>query len=195
MQQELDTLSSWHTKKKRQLYPHNPEQIAQELTVDEHGVLWWIKQGGHNRKVNRPVGTPDSNGYLRVNIGGTIYRNHVIVFCLCHGRWPHGDKVIDHIDGNKTNNRKENLRELSLQENALHKHILNGRNKSGYHGVSWCKHYEKWVAKITYKGKIKQRYFYSKEEAIAMRLKWESELDFTSPVTTKYDNQAINLHL
>ncbi len=118
-QQGLGTLSSWHTKKKRQLYPHTLEQIAQELTVDEYGILWWIKSGGYNRKVNRPVGIPDSNDYLRVRIGNTIYRNHVIVFCLCHGRWPHENKVIDHIDGDKTNNCKENLRELSLQENAF----------------------------------------------------------------------------
>lgn len=195
MQQEFDTLSSWHTKKKRQLYPHTPEQIAQEFKVDEHGILWWLKPGGHNRKVHKPVGTIDSTGYLRVRIGDTLYRNHTIAFCLYYERWPYEDKVIDHIDGDKTNNRKENLRELSLQENALHKHVLNRRNKSGHHGVSWCNHYEKWVARITYKGKLKQRYFYSKEDAIAMRLKWESELDFTSPVATKYNNQMANISL
>lgn len=60
------------------------------------------------------------NGYLRCRIthDGRIVRAyaHRLAFCLQTGRWPSGQ--IDHIDGDRANNRWSNLREATVQENA-----------------------------------------------------------------------------
>lgn len=40
-------------------------------------------------------------------------------FALMTGRWPDEDKVIDHINGNPSDNRWHNLREVTVSENAL----------------------------------------------------------------------------
>jgi hypothetical protein len=63
-------------------------------------------------------------------------------------------RVIDHINGNKLDNRKENLRICTQAQNAM-----NARraitNKSGFKGVSWDKQRGKWKAYLSIKNKQK----------------------------------------
>ena len=74
---------------------------------------------------------------------------HRAVFAVVHGRWPTGQ--IDHIDGDPTNNRIENLREVSGLENQRNmKRYTN--NTSGYTGVRRTTS-GKWQALITDNGK------------------------------------------
>ena len=74
---------------------------------------------------------------------------HRVVFAVVHGRWPEGQ--IDHIDGDPTNNRVENLREVSGLENQRNmKRYTN--NTSGYTGV-YRTAYGKWHARITDNGR------------------------------------------
>ena len=54
---------------------------------------------------------------------------------------------IDHRDGNKLNNRRNNLRICAQAENAMNRKI-NINNTSGYKGVYWNKPRRKWVALI-----------------------------------------------
>ena len=59
------------------------------------------------------------------------------------------DKDVDHINHNKKDNRKQNLRIVSRQENMCNTSIQSN-NKSGVH---FDKRFYKWVAQISYKGK------------------------------------------
>ena len=58
----------------------------------------------------------DRNGYKEMSIKGKKYSVHRIVFYMFHRRDP-GKKVIDHIDGNRSNNAIVNLRAVSTADN------------------------------------------------------------------------------
>ncbi len=59
------------------------------------------------------------------------------------------DKVVDHINGNRSDNRKENLRICSQHQNAINRSLLN-KNKSGVAGVYFDKIRSKWLAEIKF---------------------------------------------
>lgn len=84
-------------------------------------------------------------------------------------------KNCDHKDRNPFNNRKENLRESTYQENARNSSLAKN-NKSGIIGVYWHKREKAWAATIVVDyHKIHLGAFYNKEAAIIARLKAELE--------------------
>lgn len=85
-----------------------------------------------------------------------------------------GDLLIDHINRDKLDNRKNNLRRVTHHENQINRKDLNSNNTSGVRGVSWYKSYSKWEAsiKVHYK-KIKLGYFDTIDEAARARRRAE----------------------
>ena len=82
---------------------------------------------------------------------------------------------IDHINHNKNDNRKCNLRICSAAENVLNKsHMSN--NTSGTIGVYYKKSANRWIAEIQRYKIFFRKSFKTKEEAIEQRKKWEEEL-------------------
>ena len=74
-------------------------------------------------------------------------------------------QFIDHINRDPLDNRRDNLRIVSIQENNMNQGI-NKNNKSGITGVCWNKNANKWQAKIMYKyKKIHLGYFEKLEDA------------------------------
>lgn len=75
------------------------------------------------------------------------------------------DLVVDHINGDKFDNRKENLR-VTTQGNNVRNQRIRSDNTSGYKGVSFCKIMGKWRTRIQYNKKgIIAGYFENKEDA------------------------------
>jgi hypothetical protein len=108
-----------------------------------------------------------SRGYLHGYIAGRAYFAHIVVWAFANGRWPTGE--IDHIDGNKTNNRIENLRECSTSENQRNQAIKKSNN-SGVTGVHWHAQSRSWRAQVRHDGRtISLGLFKSIEEAAAAR--------------------------
>ena len=82
-------------------------------------------------------------------------------------------KYYDHEDRNPLNNRKENLRPASKNENSQnHKKFIN--NTSGFSGVTWHKRRQKWQVRITVNNsRVHIGYFSKKYDAIVARLEAE----------------------
>ena len=157
-----------------------------ELTVDllnhlfeydkETGnLIWKIKPSsrGHHVKAGDIAGTLKSHGYLCVGINYNSYRAHRLIFLMHKGYLP---KTIDHINGDKLDNRIENLRAATVGQNQ-HNRKTNANNTSGYKGVSWSKALKKWTARITLERKtINLGYFSNVEEAAEVVRKAREEL-------------------
>jgi len=71
---------------------------------------------GRNGKIG-PVVSIGSDGYYRMQFNGRFYRTHRVIYFMHHGVDPAG-LLVDHIDGNCRNNKIENLRACTQQENA-----------------------------------------------------------------------------
>lgn len=85
------------------------------------------------------------------------------------------ESEVDHIDRNRLNNRKNNLRICKHSENLRN---LSKRkdNTSGFTGVIWCKRNKRWKAQICLHGKcVYLGSFMSIDDAIACRLKAEKK--------------------
>ena len=61
-------------------------------------------------------------------------------------------QIVDHIDGNTLNNKIENLRAVSLNQNQ-HNRGIDKRNKSGFKNVAWCKRTKKWQVSLAVNNK------------------------------------------
>jgi hypothetical protein len=109
------------------------------------------------------VGTPQSKGYLELMIDRKRYLAHRIIWFYMTKGWPKDQ--IDHINGNRSDNRWINLREATgLQNNANSK--IPVTNTSGLKGVTWQSQNKKWRAQLSINNK--QKYlgsFETKEEA------------------------------
>lgn len=87
------------------------------------------------------------------------------------------DEIVDHINGNKLDNRRSNLRVVTVSEN-LYNTSIRSDNTSGYKGVSFvkdCRH--KWEARIHKNGKKRVLgYFDTPEDAARMYNFWAIQL-------------------
>ena len=108
------------------------------------------------------VGTKEKKGYLCVQIKGTRYKVHRLVWFMHKNYWP---IQIDHINGIKDDNRIENLREATTSQNNQNAKLRKD-NISGVKGVSWNKIKKRWHAKIDVnKKRIQIGYFDDLEKA------------------------------
>lgn len=103
----------------------------------------------------------DDNKYV-INTTSVGYIHRFIMDCP-------KDMTVDHINGNKLDNRKSNLRICTMQENNFNNKIYT-TNNTGYPGVDWYKKTGKWRARIQVNGKnIHLGLFDNIEDAINVR--------------------------
>lgn len=143
---------------------------------EDTGGLYWRKDTKGRIKNNARIGWTEKTGYRKVEIDGQRYSEHRLVFIYHYGYNP--ENFIDHIDGNPSNNRIENLREATQQCN-LRNSKLRSDNSSGVKGVGWYKKYQKWKVGIAIDGKSKFLGYYNDfDNAVCARLAAEQCLDW-----------------
>ena len=119
------------------------KEMLNDIFCYQDGSLIWKKITGRRAKVGDIAGR-QSGSYRMVGLHKRAFMEHRLIFMFHHGYFP---KEVDHIDGNKLNNRIENLREASKQENCQNQKIRL-TNSSGVKGVSWHKANKKWIVAV-----------------------------------------------
>ena len=86
--------------------------------------------------------------YIIVRVDMHLIKGHRLAWFMTHGSWPENE--VDHVNGDKTDNRIENLRKATRSEN-MRNCGMKRNNTSGFKG---CRLREKgWQARITLQGK------------------------------------------
>ena len=152
------------------------QQLVKNLFDYRDGVLYWKIQPSNCVQVGDKAGALTGKGYLQTGINGKNYKNHRVIFLMHYGFLP---AEIDHIDGNRTNNNIENLREATRSENNCNARTR-ADNTSGVIGVCWHKRDKIWQVRISVYGK--EKYFgrydnleQAKLVAIELRSKYHGE--------------------
>ena len=91
------------------------------------------------------AGSKHNAGYLTIRIHGKAYLSHRLAWLYMYGVWP--EKTIDHINGDKADNRIVNLREATNEENNRNKNAYTN-NTSGFKGVYFYKHLGSWIGHV-----------------------------------------------
>jgi hypothetical protein len=126
------------------------------------GKLYWCESRGSITKGSE-AGCVQNAGYIYVGLNGKMYRAHRLIWKLVTGCDP--TELIDHIDGNPTNNAWLNLREATNQQNRLNQGTYSN-NTSGFKGVFWRPGCQKFEASISiHGGRIYLGYFSTAKEA------------------------------
>lgn len=146
------------------------DYLRSRLAYDgETGVITWKPKDGHQKWNERFAGRPALNkssqrgGYLVGAVDAVHLRAHRVAYALANGSWPSGE--VDHINGDVTDNRIANLRDVTPSENCRNQKRPRN-NRSGLIGVWFDARRNKWRAEARHAGvNYKLGSFATKEEA------------------------------
>lgn len=142
-----------------------------DLTNQVFGTLKAIEFD--EERYERDKLNPDMTRDHRINKQVMLHR--LVIFKTIENSIENRNIILDHIDRNRLNCSKSNLRICSTSDNAKNISIPSN-NTSGIIGVSWCRQWNKWRAFVCIEGKyISLGYYKDKNDAIIARLKGEKE--------------------
>jgi hypothetical protein len=126
------------------------ELLCGLFAYDSANLRWNVKL---NKRVliGEIAGSKDGHGYVQIMINGKRYKAHRLIYLMFCGSLP---KVIDHINGIRDDNRIENLRPATLEENARNA-VRRICNTSGSKNVYWYARHGKWMVAIKVDGRQK----------------------------------------
>lgn len=158
-----------------------PDYLRQVLSYNpDTGTLTWLPRpveaftGGYHsaqtnaakwnaRYADREAFTATAKGYRKGTVSAKTLLAQRVAWAVFYGRWPEGE--IDHINGDRADNRIQNLREVA--------HVQNQRNlktpvtnTSGHVGVDWLPGMKRWRVRISERH---VGHFKTFDEAVAAR--------------------------
>jgi len=114
--------------------------------VPEVGTFIWLVDRSNKVKARTIAGTVSSGGYRSIKIDGKQYQAQNLAWLYMTGEWPAG--LVDHKDNDCGDNRWENLRLATHQQNMFNR-TLNKNNKTGIKGVSYVAKYDHYTVRIS----------------------------------------------
>ena len=156
----------------------SPEELRERFRYDpKSGKITYTKRVSPRTPIGSQAGSVDGQGYRLISLRTTKRSAHRIAFDLMGVTIPQGMKV-DHINGDRDDNRWANLRLVTQGQNCRNTK-LKTNNRSGVAGVTWHSRHKRWEASIRFR---KQRYhlgsFHRIEDAIAARKDAEQKYGF-----------------
>lgn len=140
----------------------------------ELGVLYWnerpishfknnmVRNSFNGRYAGCVAGSIEREGYVVVRLNKSNYKAHRIIMAM---QGEDQSLEVDHIDGDRSNNKLTNLRTCSISENGFNRRYQSN-NRSGTKGVYWLESENRWRVVIGYHGsKIYIGQFSDLEEA------------------------------
>jgi len=124
------------------------DELTQQQVIDlfeyKDGHLFW-KHERSNIPLDKMAGYIGPDQRVRIRCKSKNYLSYRLIFLMHKGYLP---QYIDHIDGDRLNNKIENLREATISQNNqnIKKRIT---NTSSEKNVYWCKRRKKWTVKFT----------------------------------------------
>ena len=153
--------------KKIQIGGHKKSNTLQKIS----SIYWTLVDDEDFEWLNQWKWSLGSRGYVRRKKKQGNKIRIILMHRLITQAPP--DKQVDHINHNKLDNRKDNLRIVTNQENQMNRKI-GKNNKSGILGVRRLR--KKWQAFIGVNGKTKILGLYKKkEDALEARKKAENK--------------------
>lgn len=142
--------------------------VSGQKTAAHQASIWNAKYAG------KPAFTSvGSHGYATSILSGKRLSAHRVAWTIHYGHPPRGE--IDHINGDKLDNRIVNLRDVSRAENSKNLFVKSGDSR----GVYWYSPASRWVAKIHSEGRMHHLgYFLDRSEAVAARRAAEVHFGF-----------------
>lgn len=125
-----------------------PEMMTQKrlhevMSYNEKtGLFYWLAPTSNRVKVGELAGSVDHEGYVRIKVDGRRYRAHRLAWLYVHGKFP--SCVIDHINGDRSDNRISNIRDVTNSVNLQNQRRAPSCSHSGLIG-----------AHVSYKGSFK----------------------------------------
>jgi len=122
------------------------ERLKDVLKYDQNtGDFYWNKIKHYRFKVGDKAGSINKFGHIQIKFDNKIHYAHRLAWLYIYGIHPQHE--IDHINGNSSDNRIENLRDCQHHQNLLNR-PKQKNNTSGYKNVYWAKTMNKWMVRI-----------------------------------------------
>jgi hypothetical protein len=121
------------------------DRLKELLRYDSNtGIFIWLKSSNGRIKVGDIAGTINNNYYCRIMIDNKRYYAHKLVWLYVYGELP--DLIVDHINGNRNDNRVANLRLAARSQNNMN----SKKRTNNLKGTSYHKRDKVWHSEIRF---------------------------------------------
>lgn len=138
-------------------------RVRELLDYDPSSGLFTWRTSRGRRWAGDAAGFRRADGYVRLKIDQQAVWAHRLAWFYVHGAWPTGQ--IDHINGDPSDNRLCNLRDVSPQVNMQNERRARRRKNGGsLLGAHWSRTWKRWSSSINVDGRLKHIGWFDTEQ-------------------------------
>lgn len=126
------------------------------------GIFRW-RVSRRRIQMGAVAGSPNKDGYIRIMVNGMEFAAHRLAWLYVYGVMPQDQ--IDHLNGDKADNRIANLRDVPHCMNQQNQTRPPKNSTSGFRGVAWHKRDKRWQARIKVNGREQYIGYFETAEA------------------------------